>query len=321
MRRFSPRAASWAGALSAIPFALSAFIACSGESTLTHSPTPPDSDAGGPDPAPISDAGARDARPEQDAAAWKPPIACGTELPGPALPPNLTEAEPGYAQELEATDAAGVPDPVDYSGQSKLIRGVVHYMFQEPASEPSVLSHDRAQATENENMGRAFLAAAARGRDGGLSVPFLRRGLYYHYACSRPLPASLDQLRERYGDYRTWRVETMACAKPKNGPRRIYKNSDKGVFVSETLVGDGGIRETEVIFTKLRDDGQLDFAVYTADGQLTDRSSFATNGGGTVTAAAPYICMSCHLDATSGGFTNLRPTGTGAGCKDRDAGP
>jgi len=315
MRRVPFRAIHGVAVATAAAFAFSAFVAC-GDDDVSLSPG---DDAATAD-AGSSDAGAMDATEKDvvtgDAAAWPAPVACGDVLPGPPLAPNVTEAEPGYADQLAETDASGVPDPFDYSGQSKLIRGVAHYMFEESPSLPSTKS--RAEATEHENMGRAFFAAAARGQDGGLSVPFLRRGLYYHYACSRPLPASLDELRARYGDYQTWPDETIDCSKPKNGPRRIHSNATQGVYVSETLV-DGGIRETEVIFTQLRTDGQLDFAAYTPDGHLTDRSTFATTGGGTVTAAAPYICMSCHLNSATGGFSVLRPTGTGAGCKD--AGP
>ena len=87
--------------------------------------------------------------------------------------------------------------------------------------------------------------------------------------------------------------------------------------VAETL-HDGGVRETEVLFRDLRGDGQLDFAVYTADGALTDRSTFATANGGRVTAAAPYTCMSCHVDTTGFTFSTLAPTGTGAGCRQQE---
>ncbi|WP_394843608.1 hypothetical protein LZC95_41985 [Pendulispora brunnea] len=299
------------------------FFACGEGDGIAVFPGPPGHDASLPrEDASSSDAGVQDGNivdAGYDAAGdggWKPPVACGAALPGPPLAPNLTEAEPGYGEQLAQTETAGVPDPFDYGGQSEMMRAVVHYMFEEPADRPATAT--RAQAAEHENMGRAFLASAARGRDGRLDVPFLRRGLHYHYPCSRPLPATLDELRARYGDYRTWSDETIACSKPKNGPRRIFANGEKGIFVAETLV-DAGVRETEVIFTRLRNDGQLDFAAYTAEGQLTDRSTFATNSGGTITAAAPYICMTCHLNSTNGGFTTLRPTGTGAGCKD--AGP
>jgi hypothetical protein len=75
------------------------------------------------------------------------------------------------------------------------------------------------------------------------------------------------------------------------------------------------VRETEVLFTSLRSDGQLDFAAYTEEGKLSDRSTFATAGGTSVVLAAPYTCISCHLDTTAWTITRKMPTGTGAGCR------
>jgi hypothetical protein len=70
-----------------------------------------------------------------------------------------------------------------------------------------------------------------------------------------------------------------------------------------------------VIFSGLRGDGQLDFAVNTEAGELTDRSAFAATGGVTTTLAAPLTCMSCHFDRTVGSFSKKMPLGTGAGCE------
>jgi len=105
----------------------------------------------------------------------------------------------------------------------------------------------------------------------------------------------------------------ITCSAPKNGPRRIHESATAGVYVAETLAL-GKVRETEVIFSKLRADGQLEFAANTDTGALTDRSTFAT-ASASVTSAAPYTCMTCHLDVATGRFTRLFPTGTGAGCK------
>ena len=65
-----------------------------------------------------------------------------------------------------------------------------------------------------------------------------------------------------------------------------------------------------------RADGQLDFAVYGADGMLTDRSQFPTLGGGEhIVTGAPYVCMTCHLNSSADedtwGYDRLYPTGTG----------
>jgi hypothetical protein len=239
-----------------------------------------------------------------------PPVACGAVLPGPPLKPDATEAKPGYAEELAAIDVSAVPDPLDYGADTKLAITVINYMLGR--SQGTSISH--AEARKRGGMGRAILAAAAKGTGGRVDFTLLRRGLHYFYPCDRPVPASLTELRSRYGDYRTWPVQELACARPKNGPRRLYENPRLGVYIAET-VRNGRVRETEALFTSLRKDGQLDFAAYTEEGGLSDRSTFATAGGEDLTLAAPYTCISCHLDSTSWTISRLMPTGTGAGCR------
>ena len=39
--------------------------------------------------------------------------------------------------------------------------------------------------------------------------------------------------------------------------------------------------------------------VYDTDGMLTERSLFPAASGAEVVAAAPYSCMSCHVDTSS----------------------
>lgn len=243
-------------------------------------------------------------------AGFAPPVACGTTLPGPALADGVTETQPGYAAELAALDLTTVPDPLDYSTSSAFVREVVNYMLERAAG----TSVTHAEALAKGELGRAVLGAAAKGTGGKIDITFLRRGLYAFYSCSRPLPIDLDTFKARYGDYQTWSKTDIGCSAPKNGPRRIWKDDTLGIYVAETLV-EAGVRETEILFTNLRGDGQIDFAPYTADGHLTDRSTFATGSGGTVTSSAPYTCMACHVDTASGTFSDLFPSGTGAGCK------
>lgn len=278
-----------------------------------------DSDASGTDTGadagelPATNAGSVDAGHASDAAldaALVPPVACGAALPGVAMKSDLIEAEPGYAAALAALDLTKVADPFNMSGESKLVRGIANFMLVRSTG----TSFTATDAKQSAGMGEGLLGAAAKGTGGRLDVTFLRRGLQYFYPCSRPLPKDLATLKARYGDYTTWTSATIACSKPKNGPRRLHDNHELGVYVAETLVNDV-VRETEVIFSNLRDDGQLDFAVYTPEGELTDRSTFATNGGTPVTSASPFTCMSCHYDVNAGTFSARMPTGTGAGCK------
>lgn len=242
---------------------------------------------------------------------WLPPVACGAALPGPPLKPDVVEAQAGFADELAALDLSRVPDPLDYSGESKLTIMVINYMLLR--GEGTRIAH--AEALKAGGLGRAVLGAAAKGTAGRVDFAFLRRGLHHFYDCSRPLPADLAELRRRYGDYHTWPMQELACSRPKNGPRRLYGSDAQGVYIAETLVA-GQVRETEVLLTALRADRQIDFAAYTVDGQLSDRSSFAAGAGGTVTTAAPYTCISCHMDSGTGTVSRLFPTGTGAGCRD-----
>jgi hypothetical protein len=241
-------------------------------------------------------------------AAYGPAVACGTVLPGPPLAANVTEAESDYALRLAAIDTSVLPEVLDLSAKSTLVRGVVRY-----ALESSVDVHSRSKLAAQGKLGAAVLGAIAKAGATGTDIDFgfLRQGLHYFSPCARPLPPDLATLRARYGDYKTWARIDIACAKPKNGPRIVYENAGAGVFVAETVADGGAVRETEALFTKTRTDGQIDFAAYTAEGKLTDRSTFATNTS-SITSSSPYTCMSCHVSA--GKFDVLFPSGTGAGC-------
>lgn len=217
---------------------------------------------------------------------------------------------PGYAEELAALDLSSVADPYDYSAEGKLAITVINYMLGR--RQGTSIGHE--EAMQKGGLGRAVLGAAAKGTAGRIDFPFLRRGLHYFYPCTRPIPGDLPELRRRYGDYHAWATAEVACSRPKNGPRRLYENPALGVYVAEAVVK-GSVGETEVLFTSLRTDGQLDFATYTAEGALSDRSTFATSGGGMSTLAAPYTCISCHVETSAGSISRLMPTGTGAGCR------
>lgn len=243
-----------------------------------------------------------------------PPIVCGAEFPGVELEPGLVEGPTGYENKLGSVDISDVPDPFDFRNESPVIVAVIRYMLGDTTK--TSVSH--AEALEKGQMHLAVLAAAAKTKDKGASgkvdVQLLRQGLHFFYPCTQQPPQTLAELKALYGDYTQWDEEFIACGAPKDGPRRLWENGDIGVFVAETVVRDD-VRETEVIFDRLRADGQLTFAVYTPEGQLTDRSTFATNGGDEIVLAAPFTCMSCHIDIDTGKYDVKRPEGTGAGCK------
>jgi len=242
-------------------------------------------------------------------ARYAPPVACGTRLPGLSF--DGLENAADYGTQLAALDLQAVADPYDFGAEIGLVRGLVNYMLGRETG----TSFTRAEAEAAGALGRGVLGAIAITGGARVDLTFLRRGLYYAYPCSTSLPHDLAELVARYGDYATWPSVALDCAPPKGMPRRVYSNADAGVYVAETLDGTG-VRETEVLFTELRaDDDNLDFAVYTPAGQLTDRSTFATTGDSNIVAAAPYTCMTCHVDRATWAFSVQRPTGTGAGCK------
>jgi hypothetical protein len=279
-------------------------------------PAPSEPDSG----MPAEDAGAR----EEDAGAMLPPdagvvesVACGMALEGPPLGKSFTEAKTSYAEYVAQLDALTLPAIFDFSRESKLQRALVQYLLRR---KPGATAIPRAEVEALGPMGKALLGAAAKSKiEKEIDVPFLRLGLYAFYACTVKTPPTLASFKARFGDYKTWRIEDLACGRPKNSPRRFYENDDLGIYVAETLV-EGEVRETEVLFTNLRGDGQLDFAVYTEKGTLTDRSPIAAFGGAQIVSAAPFACMGCHYNEERGRFDELRPANTGAGCRVRDAG-
>lgn len=243
-------------------------------------------------------------------AAWLAPVACGAALAGPALASGIIEDGNDYFAAEATMELAAVPDPLDYSAESAGVRGLVNYMLGRAEGD----SVTREAALARGELGRAVLVASAMGAGGQLDLRTLRRGLHAAYPCSRPLPRTLDDLAARFGDYHAWPAEEIRCARPKNGPRRLHVSPDGRVYVAETVVA-GEVRETEVLFEGLRDDGQLDFAAYAHDGTVSDRSTFATVGGTDATLAAPITCMGCHVSRGGGLYDEKRPDGTGAGCR------
>ncbi len=293
------------------------------ESTLTAdaSVTPSDSlDAGVENDAgvlPSFDAGAMDAGVTMlPDAGQAQPVACGMALPGPAFRPTQSEAKTTFAKYSAELDSLTLPEVLDFSAETKLQKALVQYLVQRSTNLPLA----REQVEQLGPMGKALLGASAKSTKAKeVDVPFLKLGLYFYYPCSSGAPPTLEALKAKYGDYTQWRTEDVACGRPKNGPRRLYENDEKGVYLAETL-DNGQVRETEVIFAKSRIDGQLNFAVYTPEGQLTDRSTFATTTGNQIVSAAPFACMGCHYNVSTERFDDLRPADTGAGCRVSDGG-
>tara|TARA_B110000037_G_C17039817_1_gene473183 strand:+ start:196 stop:1065 length:870 start_codon:yes stop_codon:yes gene_type:complete len=223
----------------------------------------------------------------------------------------LVESVQGIEEELAALDLTQLPDPVDISNLIPLYKGFVAYALEiAPETIGDSLSH--ADALRADKLGEIVLGALLLGQDDliGIDFEFFRRGFYRYYTCSRGFPLTLDGFQAIYGQYLSESGSTLNSI-AKCGDRRLI-NSASGVYIAESIT-DGPVRETEILLEGVRDDGQLEFLVYDADGMLTTQTQFPTLGNGPhVVTASPYVCMSCHLNRSSSeeawGFDVLLPT-------------
>jgi len=144
-------------------------------------------------------------------------------------------------------------------------------------------------------LGRVVLLAL--GADSGPGEPFdralLDRGLSRYYACSRGLPESLSQLRERGFDYRSIEPLKIETSIAKGGPRELFEDAERGIFVAQNQTEDG--LETEVILRDQRSDGALDFLAFDARGRRVDQLAFSGSGA-TGALPVPSACVTCHRD-------------------------
>jgi hypothetical protein len=213
--------------------------------------------------------------------------------------------------DLAALDLSQLPDPVDISALLPLYRGFVAYALEiSPTEIGDSLSH--ADAESAGMLGQVVLGALLLGQDTelGIDFEFFRQGFHRYYTCSKGFPLTIEGFQSVYGTYSSDDGSTINSI-AKCGDRRLITLPDQGVYVAESIV-DGPIRETEILLQG-RPDGQLDFLVYDAQGELTDRTQFPTIGDGDhVVTASPYACMSCHLNSEAAvdawGFDTLYPS-------------
>jgi hypothetical protein len=237
-----------------------------------------------------------------------PRASCDAPIGGPPQwSLTTTEGEAGFDEALAALDLAALPAQIDISFESDFLRSIVAYALEVDID--SLGSLDRDALLDSE-MGRAVLGAAATADRAGLDgvdIPFLRRGLHRYYACSRGLPLSLDDFLATVFDHRDVEPDRVELSQPKGGTRLLYGMPGGGVFVAETVDDDGAVRETEILVDGERADGSLDFLVYDINGDLADRSEFATQGDSNVIGASPYTCMTCHRNPTTWRYDVLIP--------------
>ena len=237
-------------------------------------------------------------------------------LGGPELPATSTEARPGFDEELYALDLGALPPRLDLSKVNEFSLATLAYLLGRRSEELGDSLSTRELLGGGLQPGGARFAAFgpivagafARLDPAGQKGPdltFLRRGLYRYYACSSGYPLTLEGFRATIWDYRAAPGRLITSSMPKAGPRRLYEDHGRGVYVAETLDGaapDYQVRETEVQLTRARPDGSHDFLTYDEHGRQIRTSTFATSGGSQRVAASPYTCMACHYDRTTRRF-------------------
>ncbi len=246
--------------------------------------------------APADSATAVDAASRPDSAVNVEVARCEEPLGGLPWTNMVVESTPGFEADLASVDVSDLPEEVDISAMNGLFRGLIAYAL-DVAPEQLGGTLRTADLLAGGPLGRSVAASLALGAGSpvGIDFPFLRRGLHRYYHCGRGFPRTLDGFREAVFDFRPVEsddVDSLA----KCGTRRLTTNDAEGVYVAETII-DGEVRETEILLRGGRQDGNLDFLIYNAEGQLSDRSEFPTIGMGPhVLAASPYVCMTCHLN-------------------------
>lgn len=216
----------------------------------------------------------------------------------------------GVEDELAAIDLSSLEDPVDISNLIPMFRGIIAYALEiAPDDLPNSLSH--AQAFEAGKLGEVVLASLLLGKEDstGVDFSFFRRGFHHYYTCSRGFPSTLEGFQQIYGAYDSG-SGTIVDSIAKCGDRRLIAAS-VDVYIAESLM-EGTVRETEILLKNTRDDGQLEFLVYDAEGLLTNRTQFPTIGNGPhVVTSSPYACMTCHMNPdsseTAWGYDLLMP--------------
>ena len=230
------------------------------------------------------------------------PAACGSPDHALMLAEHLTEADTTFLARLNELDPSVLPPVYNTETLFELDRSLIAYMLDNHSFQQ--LSRDAL--LEQGELGRSILLALGTNPNPRMvEYKDLRRGLYHFYNCSRNHPATLSDFIKVYGDYTQWPSTLIETSDPKIFPRRLYNNADTGVYVAETLREDR-VYETEILLQGYRSDGALEFLAYLPDGELTNRGEFKA-GADFTAGAAPYTCMSCHIDSDTGNYTVVFP--------------
>jgi len=225
---------------------------------------------------------------------------CETALGGEPWENMVVESQEGFEEDLMNISLDALPEEIDLSELIPLFKGLVAYTLDKDITEFDQAIQKRDLLARGI-LGRVVAASLVLGQMDPLGIDFLflRRGLHRYYHCDRGFPVTLEGFKQSIFDYsdETEILESIA----KCGPRNIFADETQGVYVAETVV-DGEVRETEIILSGRRQDGNLDFLIYNSDGLLSDRTRFPTlRAGSEVMAASPYVCTSCHINSEDNG--------------------
>jgi hypothetical protein len=186
---------------------------------------------------------------------------------------------------------------------------------------PSLTADARAALETHAADGslHAFIADEALARSA--SQPFEHQSIKAWLAVCAPivrhLPATLDELRARYGDYRRdprYTVELHPVSMAKLAPRRIYRRADMPVSIAESLGEDCAVRETELVVGR----GPLDFASYGADGRREELGYFPAQRGVDAIKPTPDSCLGCHYKLDTRAFDVRTPSYVALGLELRE---
>jgi hypothetical protein len=220
-------------------------------------------------------------------------ISCSAE---PPAPPLLTDCV--------AIDDNAVIDPraavIDNNDWQQQLEG----QTSSPTRDGTLLGDIRVwmDATPASRLSQVAAVAAD-------DEPLLRAGLQRFDACTKRHPPTLLSFYESIFDFSTEAGDELLSS-PKAARRRIVRSAEFGVFAAMTLGEDDTIQEVEVLLTDRRDDGEIEFIAYDADGRLRTSSPFPTADGGVAQLPVPFSCMGCHR-APGRGFVEVHPSPTG----------
>jgi hypothetical protein len=196
--------------------------------------------------------------------------------------------------------------PSDFGKLSDVQVGVAAYVLNLEASEFLELSPEEvaARTPDGPAVARALTLSATGEGESGLRE--LRRVLHAQQACA-DYPATLDELVERWGDFRAVDPLSLLESQVTRHERRIYNAAALGLYVAQALDRRGRVLETELIHSGARSDGALQYLVFDERGRRNDAAQLFLSGE-VSNVPAPFTCMVCHRTFGTPRFDVIDPS-------------